>query len=230
MNGLRAAMSDAQQEGFVGPGPVEAQLGHAERLAELIERSGRPDAGPWLDLGTGGGLPGLVLALRWPTARGTLLDANARRCAFVREVVDRLGLTGRVAVVEGRAEAVARMPEHRTRYALVVARSFGSPAVTAECAVGFLSATGRLAVSEPPATVQPGESSEPGLRVEWGRWPPVELEALGLAPAGVLRGDGATVAVMARNGEALDGRWPRRSGIPQKRPLWRIDGAAPRST
>jgi 16S rRNA (guanine527-N7)-methyltransferase len=214
VDGLRAVLEDAQRVGFVGPGPVEVQLAHAESLAVLIERSAAPVQGPWLDLGAGGGLPGLVLAIRWTRATGALLEANARRCAFLRDALDRLGLVGRAAVVEGRAEDVARSPEHRGRYELVVARSFGPPAVTAECAVGFLAATGRLIVSEPPAT----DTQETAVL---GRWPSIELDTLGLGPAQMLGGAGATVAVMPRNGKVVDDRWPRRSGIPGKRPRWR---------
>ena len=52
-----------------------------------------------VDLGSGGGLPGLVVATDWPEAAVALLEANGRRAAFLRRAVERLGLSGRVAVL-----------------------------------------------------------------------------------------------------------------------------------
>jgi 16S rRNA (guanine527-N7)-methyltransferase len=182
---------------------VGPQIVHARTLVALV---GRPE-GRWLDLGSGAGLPGLVLALAWEDLPGVLLDAHGRRAAFAREAVSRLGLEGRVVVHQARAEDAARDPALRGGFALVVARGFGAPATTAECAVGFLAASGRLAVSEPPE----GETGT--------RWPPAGLARLGLAPAELRRGAGATVAVMRATGSAPDG-WPRRQGVPGKRPLW----------
>ncbi|MGH9005022.1 MAG: RsmG family class I SAM-dependent methyltransferase, partial [Acidimicrobiia bacterium] len=122
-------------------------------------------AGRVLDLGSGGGVPGLVLAHELPALRIVLVDAAVRRCRFLREAIADVGLTGQVEVVEERAETAARHPTLRGAFDVVVARSFGAPALTAECAVGFLRLGGSLVVSEPP------EAS--------GRWPPEALDELG---------------------------------------------------
>ena len=106
----------------------------------------------------------------------------------------------------GRAEELARAPERRAAYELVVARSFGSPAVTAECAVGFLQAGG-------PAGGQRA-AGVPGRPLGDGG-----LAQLGLSGPEIRRREGATVAVLTTE-QPADARWPRRPGIPQKRPLW----------
>ena len=106
-----------------------------------------------------------------------------------------------------RAEDAARDDRQRGRYPLVVARAFGPPAVTAECGVGFLSPGGRLAVSEPPG-------GDPD------RWPREGLARLGLQGPEVLAGSGASVAVL-RLADPAEPRWPRRAGVPARRPLWR---------
>jgi hypothetical protein len=115
-----------------------------------------------LDLGSGGGLPGLVLVSAWPTTDWCLLDANQRRTEFLQEAVDELGLAGRVTVRRGRAEDLAHDPSLRGTFDLVVARSFGKPAVTAECAAGFLAVGGSLVVSEPPASSATSSSGAEG--------------------------------------------------------------------
>jgi 16S rRNA (guanine527-N7)-methyltransferase len=143
-----------------------------------------------------------VLAERWPDARWVFLDSNARRTAFLETAVGELGLTDRVRVVTDRAERAARVEEFRGAFDLVVSRSFGPPAVTAECACGFLAVGGRLVVSEPPDDA--GE-----------RWPDGPLGDLGLAD----RGRMGAVRLLEQL-TLSSARFPRRTGVPAKRPLW----------
>jgi 16S rRNA (guanine527-N7)-methyltransferase len=135
-----------------------------------------------------------------------LLDAHGRRCEFARRAVDELGLTDRIQVIQSRAEDAARDPNLRGRFALVTARGFGPPPVTAECAVGFLVPGGRLAVSEPP---------DPEPR----RWPEEGLRSIGFGPAELRRTGPVGVAVTVA-WAAPDERWPRVAGRPAKRPVW----------
>jgi 16S rRNA (guanine527-N7)-methyltransferase len=138
-----------------------------------------------------------------------LVDAQQRRCRFLEGAVERLGIGSRVSVRCGRAEALAREPDLRGSVELVVARAFGRPAVTAECAVGFLGPGGRLVVSEPPPDA--GSAAE--------RWPAEGLARLGFAPPVTARnGDvGAVILVLVG---PVDARWPRRDGRPAKSALW----------
>ena len=162
-----------------------------------------------LDLGSGGGLPGLVVAIYRPDLDLTLVEARQRACRFLREAVASLDLA-RVTVVEARAEDAARRPALRETFDAVVARSFGPPAVTAECAVGFLRPGGRLVVSEPPGAGAPEPTA--------ARWPLPGLEELGFSPPVAGGGPGASFVVLEKT--KSDDRWPRRVGVPAKRPIW----------
>ena len=144
----------------------------------------------------------MALAATWPASRWLLLEANARRGAFLEQVIGDLELEGRVSVVVDRAERAARDTAWRGSFDVVVARSFGPPAVTAECAAGFLRLGGQLIVSEPPADVD-------------NRWPEGPLALLGL----VDRGRSGQVRVLEQ-ASAVPDRFPRRVGVPAKRPLW----------
>lgn len=160
--------------------------------------------GRWGDLGTGGGPPGLVLATLWPDTAGYLIESTDRRAGFLRRAAEALGLVS-VHVLHQRAEEVGRTPELRGSLDLVVARGFGPPAVTAECAAPLLRVGGALIVSEPP---------EP----DRDRWPAEGLEQLGMVMQGRLD-VGAGFAVITQERLCPD-RYPRRPGIPAKRPLF----------
>jgi 16S rRNA (guanine527-N7)-methyltransferase len=205
--GLTDLLQEARQRGFLGPGPVEPHLDHARAFAVA---AGTPPARA-VDLGAGGGLPGLVLAQEcWPNANWVFVDAQRKRTDFLIEAVEALGLDDRVMVLTERAELVARDQAHRGTYDLVVSRSFGPPAVVLECAAPLLRPEGWFVVSEPPATALAA------------RWPTDALAMLGCRPAeGLVVGDGEGYHfARIQQAEATADRYPRRVGIPTKRPLF----------
>ena len=192
-----ATFEAGQQRSMVGPGDVRQHLAHARRLADRLEP---PEHA--VDLGSGAGIPGLVLAGVWADSRWVLVDAARRRAHLLQDAVDRLGWHARVRVLHARAEIFGRDPEHRGGYDLVTARSFGRPAVTAECAAPLLRLGGVLAVSEPP---------DPPV----DRWPAAGLDLLGLEALSPEPGLQRLRAV-----RPSDGRFPRRAGVPERRPLF----------
>jgi 16S rRNA (guanine527-N7)-methyltransferase len=157
-----------------------------------------------LDLGSGGGLPGLPLALARPDTSWILLDGGTSRAAFLEEAVEQLRLGDRVRVVASRAEEAGR-GELRSTLDVVVSRSFGPPAVTAECAAPFLRPGGRLMVAEPPG----GQPS---------RWNQTGLAQLGLSiDRQVSQPTAIQILIQC---EPCPNRYPRRTGVPAKRPLF----------
>lgn len=202
---LLEVLARSQQLGLIG-GALAEQIRHAERFGTVLEglqASGLlPTPASGLDLGAGGGLPGLVLARRSGSISWVLLDSMRRRTAVLEDHVARLGLGGQVQVVCERAEAAGRAQVWRGRFDVVVARSFGPAAATAECAAPLLREGGYLAVSEPPES-------------DGARWPADGLAPLGLRPLDVQEG-----VMLLRQETAVDDRWPRRVGLPRKRPLF----------
>lgn len=193
--------------GLLGPGPVEAHIEHARGFARALREITRSVSPPSLalDLGAGGGLPGMVLLFEWPTTAFVWLDSSERSAEFLESVADRLGASGRVQVVRGRAEDVGRQPAFRHHHDLVVARAFGRPAVTAECAAPFLAPGGHLVVSEPPSELV-------------DRWDADRLALLGLEVSGCWRDDAGYQVL--RQFRACPEQYPRRPGRPQKAPLF----------
>jgi 16S rRNA (guanine527-N7)-methyltransferase len=192
---------EARSWGFLGPGPVEPHIAHALGFAAAF------DAAPsrLADLGSGGGVPGLVLAELWPEAEVVLIDAHERRTEFLRRVVPQLERSTPLTVVRERAEVLGRDSTHRGSFDAVVARGFGPPAATAECAAPLLRVQGRLVVSEPPEDI--------------GRWDAERLALLGLwlrpaveGPAGRFQGLDQV--------SPCPSKYPRSVGKPAKRPLF----------
>lgn len=209
--GLVGVLSRSRDFGFLGPGDVGEQIEHSRSFGHLVEGflGARPTS--FLDLGAGGGLPGLVLLAEWPDASAVLVDAQEKRCRFLVQAIEDLGWGSRARVRCGRAEVVARDPELRAGFGLVVARGFGPPPTTAECGVGFLSPGGCLAVTEPPR--------KDGAVSESSRWPADGLASLGFGAPRFLRSETAGAACLVLP-EIAEDRWPRRDGVPGKRPLW----------
>jgi 16S rRNA (guanine527-N7)-methyltransferase len=152
-------------------------------------------------------VPGLPLALTWPGSRWLLLDASQARCRWLTDAVAALALRDRVTVRHARAEDAGREAGLRGAFDAVVARSFGSPGVTAECAAPFLAIGGRLVVSEPPDAA--GERWQAGAS---------GLEQLGLRFEGI-RGEAPRFGVLVQDTACPD-RYPRRPGVPSRRPLF----------
>jgi len=199
---LLPLLEDARSLGFLGSGPPPVHLAHSRAFAFLAPHA--PDMA--VDLGSGGGLPGLALALVWPQSQWVLLDANRRRSDFLQLAVDALHMGQRVKIRCQRAEEAGRDPSLRGGFDLVVARSFGPPGVTAECAAPLLKLGGHLIVAEPPG----GDPL---------RWPPLGLALVGL------QADRRTTEPWAMQrltqASTCPARYPRRTGIPGKRPLFK---------
>lgn len=198
---LIGVLAAGQDRGMLGPGSLDDHLRHSRAFLELLPLGARV-----ADLGSGGGLPGLVIAHDRPDLRITLIDASQGRADHLWRMVQRLDVGGRVGV-EGRpAEVVAHDPAHRATYDVVTARGFGSPGVVAECAVGLLVPGGRLLVAEPP--------DDPD-----DRWGPLDAVPLGLQLVERRVIDGVHLVELRLDGEC-PARFPRAVGVPARRPLF----------
>lgn len=198
---LEERLRVAQDLGFLGATPVAEQILHSRAFVSLV-----PPGARFVDLGSGGGVPGLVVACRRSDLTGVLLDATERRASFLDRAVRELRIDDRIEVALGRAESYGRDPGFRHSFDAVLARSFGRPAVSAECAAPLLQVGGVLLVSEPP---DPSPT----------RWPPAALAELGLARGRLVREAGATIQVLEQLSPCPE-HWPRATGKPQRSPLW----------
>jgi 16S rRNA (guanine527-N7)-methyltransferase len=103
-----------------------------------------PENAKVLDIGAGGGVPGVPLALVRPDIRVTALDATAKKCRFLESLIAPLGLEGRYQVRTGRAEDWGQQDDMRAQFDVVTARAVAALHTLLEWSVPFLKVNGCL--------------------------------------------------------------------------------------
>ena len=164
-----------------------------------------------VDVGTGAGFPGLVLKIMNPAARMLLIDSVGKKVDFVREVAASLGLSD-VESVQARAEELARRPRYRERFDLAVARGVSSLSPLAEYCLPFVRLGGSFVAMKGPKVAQEIEAGARAVTILGGG----ELETCRL---GLPFGAGTRVLVSARKRKSTPAQYPRRPGVPERRPL-----------
>jgi 16S rRNA (guanine527-N7)-methyltransferase len=197
---LRACLAEAQQIGAISPGGLDDQLVQATGYFSDVAADAPLRI---VDLGSGGGLPALPLALAYRNTEWVLVEAWARRAALLRRFVRLLELRTRVSVRAERAEVVGRS-DLRGWADVVTARSFGPAAVTLECAAPLLRVGGTVRLS---------------VRADDPSWPVEVLDELGLrfdAHWQTERGEYRRCVAV----RPCPAKWPRRPGVPERKPLF----------
>jgi 16S rRNA (guanine527-N7)-methyltransferase len=163
-----------------------------------------------VDLGSGGGVPGLVLALARPDVRWTLVESVAKKARALRSFVDALRLR-QVEVLAERAELMGRDAEHRAASDLVTARACAPLPVLVEYALPLLRVGGTLLAWKGPIGRDELDAGAAAARLLGGGWPSVQ-------PSGFAALGGHQFVLVGKEG-ATSGRYPRRAGQPGRRPL-----------
>ncbi len=185
--------------------PAEAWSKHVLDSLSLVPelRALAPGAGV-VDVGSGGGLPGIPLALALPEQRFTLLEATGKKARFLAETARALGLDN-VQVVAARAESFARGPE-RERFAAATARALSRLPVLLELTLPLVRVGGlSLAIKGEQAPAEIAEA-QAALRLL-----AAEVESTRRTSTGVV--------VRVRKRGATPARYPRRPGEPKRAPL-----------
>jgi 16S rRNA (guanine527-N7)-methyltransferase len=159
---------------MLGERSIDEVIDHAGAFVTALEAV----TGTVVDLGAGGGVPGLVIATARPDLRLILVDRRATRTDHLRRLVRRLGLEGRIEVVTADAATLSGLAADAA-----VARGFGPPATTLGAAAAAVRPNGMIVISEPPI-------------VDPARWPADVLRSCGVSP---LPSPGPRVAVFQRD-------------------------------
>jgi 16S rRNA (guanine527-N7)-methyltransferase len=164
-----------------------------------------------IDIGTGAGFPGIPLKIILPSLRLTLVESVGKKADFCRHVVQVLGLSG-VEVLNLRAEEVGQMAEHRQQYDWAAARAVANLPVLAEYLLPLVRIGGRALAQKGESGPAEAHSAEHAFNLLGGRLRQVVPVTLpGVADERYL--------VIIEKVAATPPQYPRRVGIPAKRPL-----------
>ncbi len=155
---VHRVLEEAQRLGFLGERDIDEVIDHARSFVDALDGV----EGTVADIGSGGGVPGFVIAHDRPDLRMVLVDRRAKRTDFLDRMVRRLRWSDRVSVICSDVEEVIGA-DHAIN--AVVARGFGPPSVTLSMASRLVRPRGRIVISEPP---------------EGERWPEEMLAELGV--------------------------------------------------
>ena len=169
------------------------------------------EGGRFVDIGTGAGLPGVALKIAFPGLGATLVDATGKKAAFLEHLVRRLGLRG-VDVLAGRAETLGHDSELRESFDFVVARAVSGMATLAELTLPFCRPGGRVIAYKTRSADDEIQEAENAIATMGGKL----SEVVEASVPGI--GNDRLLVVLKKTTQSPD-RYPRRPGLPGKRPV-----------
>jgi 16S rRNA (guanine527-N7)-methyltransferase len=191
--------------------PVGIQVRHFLDSLTCLLGFGASARGHVVDVGTGAGFPGLPIKVVRPEIELTLVEATAKKAGFCRHIVEALELEG-VEVIHARAETLGQRQGHRESYDLALARAVAPLPVLVEYLLPLLRIGGRAIAQKGETAHAETHEAGPALDIVGGRVDrliPVEL------PGVVER----RYLVVLDKVAATPEKYPRRPGMPSKRPL-----------
>ncbi|MCI0575640.1 MAG: 16S rRNA (guanine(527)-N(7))-methyltransferase RsmG [Chloroflexi bacterium] len=192
-------------------GPADIQVRHFLDSLSCTLVTGDLTGQRVVDVGAGAGFPGLPLKILYPGLQLVLVESMVKKTRFLEAVVADLGLQD-VAILAERAETLGQQATHRGRYDWAVARAVAAMAVLAEYLLPLCRPGGRMLAQKGPGAAEETQAAAEAIRLLGGG--PASLHAVRLPG----REEGRVLVVVEKVGET-PARYPRRPGIPAKRPL-----------
>ncbi|MTI83510.1 MAG: 16S rRNA (guanine(527)-N(7))-methyltransferase RsmG [Firmicutes bacterium] len=165
----------------------------------------------FIDIGTGAGFPGIPIKIMYPRLRAVLMDSQQKRVNFLRKVVSDLSLES-IEIYHERAELFGRESRRREQYDLCVSRAVAALQVLCELCLPFVKVGGFFVALKGPDIDQEVLEAQNAIKILGGKT--TQIIKLNLP----ISGDGRSIVIMEKI-EPTPEKYPRRPGIPAKRPL-----------
>lgn len=164
-----------------------------------------------IDIGTGGGFPGLPLKIFNRELDVTLCDSLLKRLNFLNEVIDNLGLE-KITTLHGRAEDLGRDTFHREYYDVVTARAVAKLPILLELCLPLIKVGGVFIALKGPEGQAELKESQYALNLLGGKT--IEIREFKLKET-----DDQRTIIVFKKVFSTPNKYPRKAGIPQKRML-----------
>lgn len=164
-----------------------------------------------IDIGTGAGFPGIPLKIMLPDVNVTLLDSLNKRVGFLNEVINELDLK-KISAIHGRAEDIAVDNTHREKYDLCVSRAVANLSTLSEYCLPFVKVGGYFISYKAGDSEEEINKSKNAIKLLGGKINKVEDFILP-------ESDACRVFVMIKKLESTNKKYPRKAGVPSKKPL-----------
>jgi 16S rRNA (guanine527-N7)-methyltransferase len=143
---VREILSEAQRVGALGARPIDEVIDHAMAFVHALP-SGILRV---VDLGSGAGIPGLIIGEARPEVQLTLVDRRAKRTDALERAIRALGWEDRARVICGDVATLAKKPEWQDGFDAVVSRGFGPHETTLRLSAALAAPHGVVVLTEPP--------------------------------------------------------------------------------
>jgi 16S rRNA (guanine527-N7)-methyltransferase len=194
-------------------GSRDVQIKHFLDSLTIIKALKRPDSRQLrvIDIGTGAGFPGLPVKIALPDIELVLLEATAKKAAFLHHLTTELELE-EVDIVAGRAEDIAHQEQYREKFDLVISRAVAPLATLAELALPLCAIGGRLIAQKKWEIAR--EVARAGQAISLLGGDQSEIRRIELAEL-----DDERCLVIIEKIAPSPQKYPRRPGMPAKRPI-----------
>ncbi len=163
-----------------------------------------------IDVGSGAGFPGLIMAMYGQENEYTLLESDLKKCNFLQQTIELLKMD-HVQVIRGRAEEIGQHNTHREKYDLSISRAVAAMRVIIEYCLPLTRVGGMVLLWKGPRYEEEIEQSKNALQVLGGQVEDTYLYQIG--------GDRKRAIIQIRKIQPTPEKYPRRAGLPVKRPL-----------
>ena len=191
--------------------PRPIRLRHFLDSLTCVVATGPLDDRSLIDVGSGAGFPGLPLKIAYPGLRLALVESTEKKARFLELVTEKLGLAG-VTVIADRAEAMGHAPDYRERYDWAVARAVADLRVLAELCLPLVRVGGAMLAQKGQSAATEVAAAATAIATLGGG------EAI-LSSITLPESEQPHYLVTIPKIEPTDARYPRRIGVPAKRPL-----------
>lgn len=191
--------------------PAEIRIRHFLDSLSCARVTGNLNGRSLIDVGTGAGFPGLPLKILFPQLRLTLVESVAKKGQFLQAVVDALKLTDVIILAE-RAELLGQQPQHRQQYDWAVARAVAELRVLVEYLLPLCRVGGDMLAQKGEGVHMELQNAETAVRLLGGGLPELAEVMLPLR-------EQLHYFVHIKKVEDTPEKYPRRAGMPAKRPL-----------